>query len=36
MDTMDWIRDNIKAIGAVVVLAMLVPSLLMLAGIIRF
>lgn len=36
MDTMDWIRDNIKTIGAVVILAMLMPFILAMAGIIRF
>lgn len=36
MDTMDWIRDNIKAIGAVVVLAMLMPFILVMTGLIRF
>jgi hypothetical protein len=33
---MDWIRDNMKTIGIVVVLAMAMPFLLVLLGIITF
>jgi hypothetical protein len=36
MASMDWIRDNIKVIGAIVVLAMALPFLLVLLGIITF
>lgn len=36
MVTMDWIRDNIKTIGAVIVVAMLLPFLLVLLGIVTF
>jgi hypothetical protein len=36
MAGMDWIRDNIKVIGAIVVLAMALPFLLVLLGIITF
>jgi hypothetical protein len=33
MGAMDWIRDNMKAIGSVVVLAMALPFLLVLLGV---
>jgi hypothetical protein len=33
---MDWIRRNMTAIGVVVVLAMLMPFLLVLFGVIAF
>jgi hypothetical protein len=33
---MDWIRDNMTVIGIVVVLAMLLPFLLVLFGVIVF
>jgi len=33
---MEWIRDNVKAIGAVVVLAMALPFLLVLLGVVTF
>jgi hypothetical protein len=36
MGGMDWIRDNMKTIGIVVVLAMAMPFLLVLLGIITF
>jgi hypothetical protein len=36
MVAMDWIRDNLKMIGLVVVAAMAMPFLLVLMGIIRF
>jgi hypothetical protein len=33
---MDWIRDNMKVIGAVVVFAMALPFLLVLLGVSLF
>jgi hypothetical protein len=36
MVTMEWIRDNVKVIGAVVVLAMAMPFLLALLGVAAF
>lgn len=33
---MDWIRDNMTVIGIIVVLAMLLPFLLVLFGVIVF
>lgn len=33
---MEWIRDNIKIIGLLVVLAMLLPFALTLMGIVKF
>jgi hypothetical protein len=36
MSDMDWIRRNMTAIGIVVVLAMLMPFLLVLFGVIAF
>lgn len=36
MVTMDWIRENVKTIGAVLVFAMALPFLLVLLGVITF
>jgi hypothetical protein len=36
MTSMDWIRDNMKTIGIIVVLAMALPFLLVLLGVITF
>ena len=33
---MEWIRENVKVIGGIVVLAMAMPFLLVLLGVVRF
>ena len=36
MTGMEWIRDNMKTIGIIVVLAMALPFLLVLLGVVTF